>query len=262
VKSKWHVVAAGDASSAAGFAHPAVIAPLATGVALLAAFTGYALRCPDSLVDVRLLSRRPVASASAVLFFSGFSLYGAMLLLPLYYQEVRGASALTAGIMLVPQGAGALLSRGLAGRLTDKIGARPIVAGFVIVAAATIPFAGPGTSAWLLSLWLVLRGFGLGAVTIPVMAVAFIGLDKQQIAHSSVVTRTVQQIGGSFGTAVLAVILSDGITAHQGSLATAFDVAFWWATGFSALAVLLALWLPAPRVPARRPRRTHHTPPR
>jgi len=254
-----------NAGSAAGFAHPAVIAPLATGVALVAAFTGYALRCPDSLVDVRLLSRRPVASASAVLFFSGFSLYGAMLLLPLYYQEVRGASALTAGIMLVPQGAGALLSRGLAGRLTDKIGARPIVvAGFVIVAAATIPFAfaGPGTSAWLLSLWLVLRGFGLGAVTISVMAVAFIGLDKQQIAHSSVVTRTVQQIGGSFGTAVLAVILSGGITAHQGSLATAFDAAFWWATGFSALAVLLALWLPAPRVPARRPRRTRHTPPR
>ena len=45
------------------------------------------------LVDVSLLARRPVASASAVLFFSGFSLYGAMLLLPLYYQEVRGASA-------------------------------------------------------------------------------------------------------------------------------------------------------------------------
>ena len=86
-------------------------------------------------MDVRLLARRPVASASAVLFFSGFSLYGAMLLLPLYYQEVRGVSALTAGLMLVPQGVGALLSRGLAGRLTDKIGARPIaVAGFAIVA--------------------------------------------------------------------------------------------------------------------------------
>ena len=90
-----------------------------------------------------------MASASAVLFFSGFSLYGAMLLLPLYYQEVRGASALTAGIMLVPQGVGTLLSRNVAGRLTDKIGARPIaVVGFAIVAAATVPFAfaGPHTT--------------------------------------------------------------------------------------------------------------------
>ena len=241
-----------NAGSAAGFAHPDVIYPLAIGVALVAAFAGYALRRPGPLVDVRLLARRPVASASAVLFFSGFSLYGAMLLLPLYNQEVRGASALTAGIMLVPQGVGALFSRNVAGRLTDTIGARPIaVAGFAIVAATTLPFAlaGPHTSPWLFALWLVIRGFGLGAVTISVMAVAFLGLDKQQIAHSSVVTRMTQQIGGSFGPAVLAVILSAAITAHHGNLVAAFHVVFWWATGFSVLAVLLSLWLPGSQRP-------------
>jgi hypothetical protein len=53
----------------------------------------------------------------------------------------------------------------------------------------------------------VARGFGLGAVTIPVMAAAYVGLDKPQVAHASVLTRTTQQIGGSFGTAVLAVVL-------------------------------------------------------
>jgi hypothetical protein len=74
--------------------------------------------------------------------------------------------------------------------------------------------------------------------------VAFIGLDKQEIAHSSVLTRTVQQIGGSFGTAVLAVVLSSAVAAQHGHLAAGFDVAFWWATGFSVLAALLALWLP------------------
>jgi EmrB/QacA subfamily drug resistance transporter len=251
-----------DAGSNSGFAHPGVIVPLVIGVALTAAFTGYALRLGrrhgQPLVDVSLLARRPLASASAVLFFSGFSLYGAMLLLPLYYQEVRGASALAAGVMLVPTGIGTLLSRGLAGRLTDKVGGRPIaVAGFVIVAAATVPFAlaGPHANSWLLALWLVIRGFGLGAVTIPVMAVAFLGLNKEQIAHSSVVTRMAQQVGGSFGTAVLAVILSAAVTAHPGDLATGFDIAFWWATGFSAVAVLLSCWLPgAPRKPAELPR--------
>src|ERR1700729_2842961 len=232
------------------------IAPLILGIALTAAFTGYALRLTSKhgperhgqpLVDVSLLARRPVASASAVLFFSGFSLYGAMLLLPLYYQEARGVSALTAGLMLVPQGIGTLLSRGLAGRLTDTIGARPIaVAGFAIVAAATGPFAfaGAHTNPWLLAISLVIRGLGLGAVTIPVMAVAFQSLDKEQIPHSSVLTRTMQQIGGSFGTAVLAVILTAALAARHGDLAAAFDTAFWWATGFSVVAALLSLWLP------------------
>ena len=270
-----------NAGSAAGFAHPGVIVPLAAGVALTAAFAGYALRPTgrpaggrrdgarageprregrrhgEPLVDVRLLARRPVAAASAVLFFSGFSLYGAMLLLPLYYQEVRGVTALTAGLMLVPQGVGTLLSRGLAGRLTDTIGARPIaVAGFAIVTAATVPFAftGAASNSWLLALCLVVRGFGLGAVTIPVMAVAFLGLDKEQIAHSSVLTRTLQQVGGSFGTAVLAVVLSAALAAQHGDPAAGFDIAFWWAAGFSALAVLLSLWLPgAPRPEAARP---------
>jgi EmrB/QacA subfamily drug resistance transporter len=240
-----------NAGTAAGFAHPDVIIPLIAGGALLAAFAGYALRSSHPLVEVRLLARRPVASSTAVLFFSGFSLYGAMLLLPLYYQEVRGTTALAAGVMLVPQGVGAVLSRTVAGSNIDRFGSRAIaVAGFVVVAVATVPFAlaGPHTSAWLLAAWMVIRGFGLGAVTMPVIVAGYIGLDKEQIPHSSVLTRTAQQIGGSFGTAVLAVILEGAIAAHPATLAAtladAFHVAFWWSAGFSAVAVLLSLWLP------------------
>ncbi len=243
-----------NAGTAAGFAHPGVIIPLIAGPALLVAFTGYALRQSRPLVEVRLLARRPVASSSAVLFFSGFSLYGAMLLLPLYYQDVRGATALGAGVMLVPQGIGALLSRTVAGGNIDRFGSRAIaVAGFVIVAGATVPFAlaGPHTSEWLLALWMVIRGFGLGAVTMPVMVAGYIGLDKQQIPHSSVLTRTAQQIGGSFGTAVLAVILEGAVAAHPATAADAFHVAFWWSAGFSAVAVFLSLWLPGARRPPK-----------
>jgi len=242
-----------NAGTAAGFAHPGVIVPLVAGVALLAAFTGYALRNSHPLVEVRLLARRPVGSSSAVLFFSGFSLYGAMLLLPLYYQDVRGTTALAAGAMLVPQGIGTLLSRTVAGSNIDRFGSRVIaLAGFAIVAAATVPFAlaGPHTSEWLLAVWMAIRGFGLGAVTMPVIVAGYIGLDKQQIPHSSVLTRTAQQIGGAFGTAVLAVILQGAIATHPVTLADAFHVAFWWSAGFSAVAVLLSLWLPgAQRAP-------------
>jgi MFS family permease len=149
--------------------------------------------------------------------------------------------------MLVPQGIGTLLSRTVAGSNIDRFGSRVIaLAGFAIVAAATVPFAlvGPHTSEWLLAAWMVIRGFGLGAVTMPVMVAGYIGLDKQQIPHSSALTRTAQQIGGSFGTAVLAVILVSAIAAHPATLADAFHVAFWCSAGFSAVAVLLCLWLP------------------
>jgi len=241
------------AGTAAGFAHPGVLIPLVAGVALLAAFTGYALRSSHPLVEVRLLARRPVASASAVLFFSGFSLYGALLLLPLYYQDVRGTTALAAGVMLVPQGIGTLVSRTVVGPNIDRFGPRVIaLAGFAIVAAATVPFAlaGPHTSEWLLAVWMVIRGFGLGAVVLPVIVAAYIGLDNHQIPHSSVLTRTAQQIGGSFGTAVLAVILQAAIAAHPATRADAYHLAFWWSAGFSAIAVLLSLWLPgAQRAP-------------
>jgi EmrB/QacA subfamily drug resistance transporter len=242
-----------NAGTSAGFGRPDVIIPVVIGAVLLAAFTWYALRKARPLVEIRLLAKRSVASSSAALFFSGFSLYGAMLLLPLFYQEVRGATALTAGIVLVPQGIGSVLSRTVAGSNIDKFGSRRIVlAGCVIVAAATVPFAfaGPDTSSWLLALWMIIRGFGLGAVTMPLMVAAYVGLDKEQIPHSSVLTRTAQQIGGSFGTAVLAVILEGAIAAHHGALADAFHVAFWWSAGFSAVAVLLSLWLPgAQRTP-------------
>ena len=247
-----------NAGTAAGFGHPDVIIPLVIGVALVLAFCLYALRRSEPLADIRLLAKRPVASSSAVLFFSGFALYGAMLLLPLFYQEARGATPLSAGVMLIPQGIGALLCRGIVGRLTDKIGARPIaVFGFVLVAASTIPFclADPKTNGWLLAFWLLLRGIGLGTVTIPVMAVAYLGLDKAEIAHASVLTRTAQQVGGSFGTAVLAVILESAVASHHGDLTAAFNVAFWWSVGFAGLAALLSLWLPGR--PGPRPHGAH-----
>jgi len=245
------VLGLSNAGSADGFGHPDVVVPLAVGIALLVAFTVHALRRRDPLVDVRLLGARSVGSSSTVLFLSGFSLYGAMLLLPLYYQQVRGVDALTAGLVLVPQGVGALVSRQVAGPLIDRIGARSIAAvGFLVVAGATLPFCfvdatGDGR---LLALWLLVRGMGLGAVTLPVMTAAYVGLDRSQIPHSTVLTRIAQQIGGSFGTAVLAVVLEQAVTgAGTGALTSGFHVAFWWATGFSLVATGLCVWLPGRR---------------
>jgi len=83
---------------------------------------------------------------------------------------------------------------------------------------------------------LLVRGVGLGAVTIPVMTSAYLGLDRSAVPHASIITRTCQQIGGSFGTAVLAVVLER---------TASFSVAFWWSIGFTVLALFLTAGLPA-----------------
>lgn len=249
-----------NAGKSGGFTRGDVIAPVALGAAFVAAFVVYAARRGDrALVDVRLFRHRPVWSASVLLFLSGASLYGAMLLLPLYWQDVRGLDALGAGLLLAPQGLGTLSSRSMAGRLTDAVGAKWVaVAGFAIVGIATIPFAlaTATTNEWFLMGALVVRGFGLGAVMIPLMTVAFVGLDGPEVPHASILTRITQQVGGSFGVALLAVILDGALAAAAGSVAgaaLAFDQAFWWATGFTVLAVAVSFALPgrAPRLAAR-----------
>jgi EmrB/QacA subfamily drug resistance transporter len=237
-------------STEGGFGHAGVIIPLGVGAVLFAGYCLHALRTSATpMVDLRLFRSRTFTGASSLLFLAGLSIYGGMLLLPLYFQQVRGGTALAAGLMMVPQGLGSLLPRTLAGKLTDKIGPRLVVlAGIALAAVGTVPFAPAGlhTSYWLLGAALVVRGAGLGTATIAVMAGAFTGLSRKQVPHASSATRIVQFVGGSFGAAVLvAVILDQQIAAHAAAgaagVATAFGHTFWWCAGFTALALLPAL---------------------
>lgn len=131
----------GEVSSHHGFGHAAVLAPVISGVALLAGFVVYALRKgSEALIDVTLFRVRSLTVSSTLLFLSGLTTYGAMLLLPLYLQQVRGESVLISGLLLVPQGIGMLLTRSLAGKLTDQIGSRPVVlVGTVLTILGTWP---------------------------------------------------------------------------------------------------------------------------
>ncbi|WP_375399380.1 MDR family MFS transporter [uncultured Amnibacterium sp.] len=240
-----------NASRSGGFTRPDVLVPAILGIVLLGGFALHASRVGErALIDVRLFTRRAVTSSSALLFLSGGALFGAMLLLPLYFQELRGATAFTAGVLLIPQGIGTLLSRSAAGRLTDSIGPKWVsFVGFVIVGAATIPFALATSTSneWVLAGVLLVRGFGFGAVTTSLFAAAFVGLDRTEVPHASIITRIALQIGGSFGVAILAVTLDRPQAINLGrtdSSVAAFDQAFWWSIGFTAVAVALTLAIP------------------
>ncbi|MWA06726.1 DHA2 family efflux MFS transporter permease subunit [Actinomadura sp. LD22] len=244
-----------------GLDHAGVLAPLLAGAALLAAFLVRAARPGERepVVDVRLLRVRSLGSASAVLFTAGAAMYAGMFLLPLYYQQLRGDSVLDAGLLMIPQGVGALAARFGVGPLADRFGARAVtIAGFLLAAIATVPFAlaGPGTSLWWLGAVLLARGVGVGAVLIPPMSVAYQDVRPEGIPHATMNTRIAQQVGASFGTAIVAVALQS-LLDHGAT--GAFQGAFWCAIGITIAAVVPAIVLPAagPAPQARSATPTH-----
>jgi EmrB/QacA subfamily drug resistance transporter len=233
-----------------GVGSPWVLLPFIAGIALVTGFVFWALRRRErALVQVQLLTRRTLASASIVLSLAGAALFGAMLLLPLYWQALRGETVLAAALLLIPQGVGSLAARPVAGVLLDRIGPRALtVIGFALIAFGTVPFAfaDADTSNVWLSAVLVVRGLGLGTVLIPLMTVSMTGLSHDEIPQATMISRISQQVGGAFGTAVLAVVLTtmiDGVTSQADAVA-AFHVTFWIATGVAVLALLASLILP------------------
>jgi predicted MFS family arabinose efflux permease len=94
---------------------------LVAGVALLVAFVWHALRAKAPLIDLRLFRHPTFATSSMTLMLVGISLFGAFLLLPLYFQAVRGETPLMSGVLLVPQGVGSMISMPIAGQLSDRL---------------------------------------------------------------------------------------------------------------------------------------------
>lgn len=235
-----------------GFGSTEVLAYVGGGTALLAAFVVRALRQRDvpPVVDLRLFANRAFAVSSGLLFLLGAVLFGAMFLLPLYYQQVQGHDALQAGLMLAPQGAGTVVALAVAGALVDRLGPRWIVLiGIALTLVGTLAFtrAGTDTSDALLTCSLVLRGLGLGAVATPLTASAYRSLSQEDVPRAAGALVILQRIGGSLGTAALAVLLQSrqgGEEPSTAELTDAFNTTFWWTVGLSALALVPALFLP------------------
>jgi len=239
--------------------------PVLAGFALIAAFVARSWRCDAPLVDVHLFRQHGFSAAGVTVFLVGGALFGALLVLPLYYQVARGQSPLEAGLLMAPQGVGAALGMNRAGRLVDRIGGgRVVIGGLVMLMVGTIPFTqvAADTSFALLAGALVLRGVGLGFTMMPAMAAAYATIERAQVPRATPMLNVLQRVGGSLGTAVLAVVLQRQITGQLGAstadggavggipdsararvsepLATAFGHTYWWAMAMTALALIPA----------------------
>jgi MFS family permease len=242
--------------------------PLLAGLLLLVAFVRHALTARNPLIDLRLFANRAFSSSSVTLVLVAISVFGSFLLLPLYFQAVRGESALTSGLLLAPQGLGSMLAMPVAGVLTDRIGAGKIVPpGIVAVIAAVLWLTqiGAHTSYWLIGADLFVFGVGLGFAMMPTFSGAMQSIRGPAVARASTALNIIQQVGASIGTAVLSVLLASALTARLGGHATigstahvtaaarariapamagAFGHTFWWALALLGVAFVGSLALP------------------
>jgi EmrB/QacA subfamily drug resistance transporter len=225
------------------FTSPKVIVPFVLGIGLVATFVLHALRVPNPLLDVRLYRRPTFASASFAMFCLGAALFGGMILLPLYWQGVRFESVVDTGLLTAPQGLGAAFAMPIAGKLTDRFGGGPLALfGVTLCTVATIPFAliGAHTSILYLSGAMFIRGIGIGFGFMPTMAAAFASLKRSELSSATPQLNVLQRVGGSIGTAVLAVVLQRSLAdAHTlNAAAHAYGTAFWASAALSALAIV------------------------
>lgn len=224
------------------------VAALAAGTVLLAAFTVRSVRVARPLLDVRLYASRAFAAASVTAFSLGAAMFGGMILMPLYFQIVRGQDVITTGLLLAPSGAGALLANRLAAPMTDRLGAgATALAGGLISVAATVPFVflGARTSYLLLCVAMVIRGAGAGLSIMPAMTAAYRALPPAKIADATPQLNVLQRIGGSIGTAVLTIILTRLLrhATTPATAASAFGTAFAWVLAISVAATIPTLLL-------------------
>jgi EmrB/QacA subfamily drug resistance transporter len=232
-----------EIGSTGTFTATKVVVPCLAGLALIGVFVVHALRARHPLLDLRLYRRPTFASASATMFCLGAALFGSMILLPLYWQGVRHESVLDTGLLTAPQGVGMALAMPLAGKLTDRWGGGPVALfGVVVTAVASIPFGliGAQTSIVWLSVAMLVRGAGIGFAFMPAMAAAFASLERSELPDATPQLNVLQRVGGSIGTAVLAVVLQRALTGVDtaAGAANAYGTAFWWAAGLTALAIV------------------------
>jgi EmrB/QacA subfamily drug resistance transporter len=229
-----------------GFSSAKVVVSIIVGVVLIAAFIWHALRVPAPLLDLSLFKRNTYAAAAAAMFFLGAALFGVMILLPLYFQNVRGESVLDTGLLLAPQGIGMAIVMPIVGRMADRVGGGPLtIFGVIVASLAGIPFGliGAHTSLVAIGFEQTVRGVGIGFVFMPAFIAAFAALERHELPDAAPQLTVLMRVGGSIGTALLAVVLQRTLaSAHHpvtlAAAAGAYGTAFWWGAAIIAAAII------------------------
>jgi MFS transporter, DHA2 family, multidrug resistance protein len=173
------------------------------------------------LVDLTIFKIRNFALGCTLIFMFGAAIYGAVTLLPLFFQTVMGYSALSAGIAVAPRGIGAIVAMPLVGFLVSKIDTRILVStGFTIFATCAL-FWGHitlGISPMSLFWPIVISGFSLGMVFVPLSTVTLGALPPERVGNGSGLFNLLRNVGGSVGISIVNTVISRHEQLHQSEL--------------------------------------------
>ncbi|WP_328842619.1 DHA2 family efflux MFS transporter permease subunit [Nakamurella leprariae] len=191
-----------------------VIIPAVVGVVLMAAFVWHALRKDHPLIDLRLFRHRSLTAAVLTMSLFAVAFFGAGLLFPSYFIQVRMETTLDAGLLLAPQGLGAMVTMPIVGRLVDKYGpGRFVLFGLVLIVGGMGVFTQlTNTTPYIVLLGaLFVMGLGMGSTMMPIMTGALAALRPVEVARGSTLMNIIQQSAGSIGTALLSVLLTNSL---------------------------------------------------
>ena len=195
-------------------------------------FVWHSLRAKQPLVDLRILFRnRNFGVGCLLIFMLGFTIYITVAMMPLFYQEVLGYTALTAGIVVAPRGIGSMLGLPLMGIISHKVDNRWLLfTGFMMVGICSIIFAqinlGIGPTTMLLPI--ITIGFALSFVFVPIGNMATATLPNEEIGNSSGIFNLLRNIGGSIGISMASTMLVRRMTLHQTRIAGSVPLSGIW----------------------------------
>ena len=197
-----------------GLDAPKVWATMLAGAILIAAFVFWSFRPQHPLLDLRLFTNRNLTVAVITMFLFAMAFFGGVLLVPTYFQNIRGEGALDAGLLVAPQGIGAMLTMPIAGFLADKFPVGRIVPfGVAVIAGGMFALTTieADSSYTRLIVIFVILGLGMGFTMMPLMTAALRTLRNHEVARGSTLMNIIQQVASSVGVAVMSVVLTNGL---------------------------------------------------
>jgi DHA2 family multidrug resistance protein len=176
----------------------------------------------EPLVNLRVLKDRNFLVGSTLIFLFGIAIYSTVVVLPLFYQELLGYTAFTAGLVVAPRGLGAICGMPVIGYLSNKVDPRYLLTfGFGIFGITTLYFGTItlGVSPTTLFLPILITGFGLSFVFVPISTAAYGTLKNQQMGNASGIFNLLRNVGGSIGISIATTLLTRRSDVHQNELA-------------------------------------------
>ena len=191
---------------------------------LLSAFVYFVYRSwfyKDALVNLKVLKDRNFAIGCLLIFLFGIGIYSTVTVLPLFYQELLGYTAFTAGVVVAPRGLGAICGMPVIGFLSNKVDPRWLLTfGFFVFGLTTLYFGNItlDISPTTLLMPILITGFALSFVFVPISTASYGTLNNEQIGNASGLFNLMRNVGGSIGISIAQTLLTRRQDVHQNEI--------------------------------------------